>query len=231
MIPAFIIWLVKKYLLHSKKENKQYTIGSAVWKKTSPLLIWLMLVAITSMAQKQVYHYNVLYKGNNIGNMYLTQVQTGDALSIKVASNIQMNMLINVRVHVAEEASYKEDKLIYSTVYRKVNGKEKANRQTKYCNGSYEIVTEGKKDTLNKTAINYNLVRLYCKEPFNIKEVYSDAFQQFLTIEALGDHKYKLALPDNNYNVYHYQNGICNRVDVHNTFYTVQMQLAQNSIF
>lgn len=231
MIPAFLIWLLKKYLLHPKKDNKQYAVGTAAWKKTVSLLIWLMLVTIPSMAQQQLYHYTVLYKGNNIGNMYLTQVQTGDTLSIKVTFNIQMNMLMGLRIHVAEEASYKENKLIFSSVYRKVNGKEKANRQTKYCNGCYEIIAEGKRDTLNKTSINYNLARLYCKEPVNIKEVYSDAFQQFITIDTLGDHKYKLTLPDGNYNVYYYENGICNKVDVHNTFYIVQMQLAQNSIF
>lgn len=231
MIPAFIIWLVKKYLLHTKKDNKQYTTGGVARRKTISLLIPFLLFAIPPMAQQQVYHYQVLYKGNNIGDMHLTQRQTGNQLSIKVASNIQMKMLMSVNVQVAEEASYKEDTLIYSSVYRKVNGKEKANRQTKFCNGCYEIVTEGKKGTLNKTAIYYNLVRLYRKEPVNITEVYSDAFQQFLNIEALGDHQYKLVLPDGNYNVYYYQNGICTKVDVHNTFYTVQMQLAQNSIF
>jgi hypothetical protein len=160
--------------------------------------------------------------------MYLTQFQTGDDLNIKMTSNIRMKMLMSVSVYVAEEASYKKDKLIYSMVYRKVNGKEKANRQTKFRDGSYEIVAEGKKNTVDKTGIYNNLARLYRKEPVNIKEVYSDAFQQFFTLEALGDHRYRLALPDGNYNVYHYQNGICNKVDVHSTFFTVQMQLAQD---
>jgi hypothetical protein len=159
MIPAFIIWLLKKYLLHAKRDNQHYTLTSINRKKTIKLLSLLLLFSIPSLAQQ--YQYNVLYKGNNIGNMYLTQMQTGDELSIKLTSNIQMNMLMSVTVYVAEEASYKEDKLIYSTVYRKVNGKQKANRQTKYCNGCYEIVAEGKKDTLNKTSINYNLARLY----------------------------------------------------------------------
>lgn len=225
MIPAFIIWLVKKYLLHAKKDNnQQYMLTSISRKKIIKLLSLLLLFSIPSTAQQ--YHYNVLYRGNNIGNMYLTQIQTGNELSIKLTTNIQMNMLMSVSVYDAEEALYKEDKLIYSTVYRKVNGKQKANRQTKYCNGCYEIITEGKKGKLNKTSINYNLARLYCKEPVNITEVYSDAFQQFLNIEVLAAHKYKLALPDGNYNVYYYKNGICNKVEVHHTFYTVEIQLA-----
>src|SRR6478609_11834234 len=212
MIPAFIIWLVNKYLLHSKKDNNQQSMLKPInRKKIIKLLSLILLFSIPSKAQQ--YHYNVLYKGNNIGNMYLAQIQTGDELSIKLTSNIQMNVLMSVSMYVAEESLYKEDKLIYSTVDRKVNGKQKANRQTKYCNGSYEIFTEGKKGKLNKTGINYNLARLYCKEPVNITEVYSDAFQQFLNIEVLGAHKYKLALPDGNYNVYYFKNGICNKVE------------------
>lgn len=231
MIPAFIVWLINKYLRHGKKSNQQPIVEANKNRKATTLLIMFILFAVVCMAQQQDYHYNVLYKGNNIGSMYLSQTQTGNELLIKITSNIQMYMLMNISVNVSEEASYKEDKLMYSSVYRKVNGKEKLNRQTKYCNGCYKIIAEGKKDSLNKTVINYNLSRLYCKEPIDITEVYSDAFQQFLNIEMVGTHQYKLNLPDGNYNMYYYENGICNKVEVHNTFYTIQMQLVQNSIF
>src|SRR5690242_2387684 len=101
-----------------------------------------------------------------------------------------MRMLASIKVSVSEQASYKQDKLTYSSVYRKVNGKEKINRQTKYCDNCYEIFTEGKKGSLSHTAIHYNLIKLYCKEPEGITQVYSDAYQQFLGIKAMGAHKY-----------------------------------------
>lgn len=36
--------------------------------------------------------------------------------------------------------------------------------------GCYEIITKSKKGNPNKTNINYNFARLYCKEPVNITE-------------------------------------------------------------
>ena len=225
MIPTLIIWLVKRYLLHSKKRQERNHINAL--SKTIRLYILFVLFAIPSIAQQQVHHYTVLYKGKNVGTMCLNQMQTGDALLVKITSNVYMHMLMSIKVNVAEEASYHQDKLMYSSVYREVNGKQKANRQTKYSNGYYEIVTEGKKTVLNQTGINYNLVRLYCKEPVNITQVYSDAFQQFLKLKALSTHKYRLELPDGNYNLYYFQNGLCNRVEVHNTFNTIQMQLVE----
>lgn len=225
MIPTLIIWLVKKYLLHSKNKRQPNRVNAV--GKTIRLFIFFVLFAIPSMAQQQAHRYAVLYKGKNVGTMYLTQIQTGDALLVKITSQVQMQMLMSIKVNVTEEASYHQDKLIYSSVYREVNGKQKANRQTKYCNGCYEITTEGKKTVLKKAGINYNLVRLYCKEPVNITQVYSDAFQQFLNLKAVDAHTYKLELPDGNYNVYHFKNGICNRVEVHSAFYTIQMQLVE----
>src|SRR4051812_33047058 len=156
MIPAFIVWLIKKYLRQGKKCNRAQFVKANTNRKATTLLIMFILFAIASLAQQQDYHYYVLYKGNNIGNMYLSEKQTGNELSIKITSNIQMNMLISISVNVLEEASYKEDKLMYSSVHRQANGKEKLNRQTKYSNGCYEIIAEGKKDSLNQAAINYN---------------------------------------------------------------------------
>jgi len=34
-------------------------------------------------------------------------------------------------------------------------------------------------------------------------------------------------LPDGNYNYYSFQNGICNKVEVHHTFYTIQITLKE----
>ena len=225
MIPTLIIWLIKKYLLNSKK-NKQHKHITALTKTIIPVILFV-LFAIPAIAQRQAHRYIVLYRGKNVGAMYLTQIQSGDELSLKVTSNIQMHMLMSIKVNVAEESSYKQDKLMSSSVYREVNGKQKANRQTRYCNGCYEIITEGKRSVLNKTSIQYNLVKLYCREPIGFTQVYSDAVQQFLNLKALSAHKYKLELPDGNYNVYSYQNGICSKVEVHNTFYTIQMQLVE----
>ena len=73
--------------------------------------------------------------------------------------------------------------------------------------------------------ISYNMLSLYSKEPVNISTVYSDNFEKFLSIQKLDTHKYRITLPDDNYNIYHYIDGVLNRVEVHHTFYTVNFVL------
>ena len=65
---------------------------------------------------------------------------------------------------------------------------------------------------------------LYFQEPFNKQIVYSDNFQQFLTIEQVDLHRYKIVLPDGNYNYYTFTDGLCSTVELHHSFYTVYLQ-------
>ena len=73
--------------------------------------------------------------------------------------------------------------------------------------------------------IDYNLSMLYTKEPFNKQLIYSDNFQQFLNVEQIAPHRYKIALPDGNYNYYTFKDGICNTAELHHSFYTIYVQL------
>lgn len=67
---------------------------------------------------------------------------------------------------------------------------------------------------------------LYCREPDDQAQVYSDNFQQFLQVKQVSPHVYRIDLPDGNYNFYSYTNGICSKVDIHHSLYTIQIQLA-----
>ena len=64
---------------------------------------------------------------------------------------------MTVKVNVAEESFYIKDRLMHSSVLRKVNGKQKANKQTDYSNNIYKLTSEGKTSMLNEGMISYNL--------------------------------------------------------------------------
>ncbi len=189
------------------------------------MFIVLPMFSFALQAQVQTREYNVSYKGDNVGNMQLYQNKTGENVYMKMVSNVQMNFIINIKVNTEEESLFQSGKLIYSNVSRKVNGKEKLNKQTKATGDTYQTSSDGKPGPINNKLIDYNFNLLYCIEPVNIQIVYSDNFQQFLQIQKVS--KYKIELPDGNYNYYSFQNGICNKVEVHHTFYTIQITLKE----
>ncbi len=144
---------------------------------------------------------------------------------MKMTSNVQMRFIVNINVQSEEEATFKNGVLVYSKNCRKVNGKQKVNNETRAAGGIYKTVCDNRTGCIHQKQIDYNFLMLYMHEPVNIRTVYSDNFQQFLTIEKTGEHVYKVVLPDGNYNCYFFKDGICNKVEIHHSFYTINMLL------
>jgi hypothetical protein len=176
-------------------------------------------------AQKVSLEYDILKKGDKIGLMKLTSQKEGNNFLIKMDSNVEINLLSSIVIQMHEEALYHKDKLIYSTGKRVVNGNIKADIQTKSSDNFYYLINKGKTSTLQVSTISNNLLLMYFKEPVNTEEVYSDTFQKFLKINHIQPHQIKLNLPTGDFNEYFFRNGVCNKVIIHSTFYTIEMQL------
>lgn len=183
-----------------------------------------MLVTQLVFAQQKTLQYNVLNRGNSVGTMQYTQQKNGNKVTHKVTSDVQMRLLVNVKINVQEVSHFVSGKLVSSAVKRYQNDKEKVNKETKEGSGGYITGDDGK--LITKRPIVFNVMMLYEKEPVKVDEVYSDNFQQFLKIEPLGNHAYKMKLPEgNNYNIYTYNKGVCSKVEVFNGMYNVEMIL------
>ena len=212
-------------IMHKKPDKAKPSVKESI--KDKAIFIVLLLFSISLHAQVQTREYNVSYKGDNVGKMEFYQNTTGDNVYMKMVSNVEMNFIVNIKVNTEEESFFQNGKLIYSNVSRKVNGKEKINNQTKAFGDTYQTSSDGKPGSINNKLIDYNLILLYCNEPVNVQIVYSDNFQQLLHIQKVSEHKYKIDLPDGNYNYYSFLNGICSNVEVHHTFYTIQITLKE----
>ncbi len=226
MIPALLIWLFKKYLAPALKNKHTTPLTFTMPLKKAATLLALLYFSSALMAQEQITKYNVLHSGKIVGHMDLYQKHEGDDLSLKMISQVKMRFIMSVQVDIHEESTFQKGKLISSSIYRKVNGKEKANRQTRACGDCYQAVTDGKGKQLDQKFIGANLMLLYCREPDNNAQIYCDNFQQFLQVKQVSPHVYRIDLPDGNYNFYSYTNGVCSKVDIHHSLYTIQIQLA-----
>lgn len=226
MLAAFIIWLFKKYAIPAINRRKNNEVLKAVSLKSAAVLILIIGMAAPLHAQEQVTKYNVMHSGKVVGHLDFYQKRTGDDFYLKMISEVKMKFIFSINVDCNEESLFQNGKLVSSHVLRKVNGKQKADRQTKATGNIYQTIAEGKSKALNQKAINTNLMLLYCHEPVNNAQVYSDNFQQFLKVQQTAPHVYRIDLPDGNYNYYSYTNGICSKVDIHHSLYTIQIQLA-----
>jgi len=230
MIPVLIIWLIKHYRENNK--GKMAGVAPKIAKKYLPfvaailLLIILLIFSTNSYSQNKKFNYQIIRNGDKVGSLLFSETSTGDLDYLKMESDVKTRLIFTFTAHASEEAVYNNGILLRSSIYRRLNGTEKANKQHEATGNRQYLIRTGKTSEFTKTyPITYNMLSLYSKEPENISKVYSDNFQTFLAIEKAASHKYKITLPDGNYNYYYYKNGILNLVEVHHSFYSANIIL------
>ena len=187
------------------------------------LPIILTMFVLAGFSQTRAVNFHIIRNENKIGTVSFSESISGDTDSLKMESNVKTRFIFTFIGYVLESATFKNGVLSQSSLYRKFNGDEKVNKQHRSANSQY-IITKGKNSIVMKDyPITYNMLCLYSKEPVNVSKVYSDNFEKFLSIQKMEAHKYKITLPDDNYNIYSYVDGVLNLVEVHHTFYTVSL--------
>jgi len=226
MIPVIIIWLIRRYREKNKRRNvpilpknsKKYLCSVSV-------VLFLILLSVKSHSQNKALTYQIVRNGNMVGTLRFSETSTGDMDHLKMESDVKTRFVFTFTAHSNEEAVYHNGVLLHSSIYRKLNGTEKANKQHQAGNQQY-IIHAGERTEITKNyPITYNMLSLYSKEPENISQVYSDNFQRFLAIQKTDQHRYKITLPDGNYNYYYYKNGVLNLVEVHHSLYSANIVL------
>lgn len=231
MIPALIFWLIKNY----RKERSFKRLFRIILLKIKPalfkiasliLFILLVVFATSAIAQTKSLNYMIMRGTDIVGGIHYTETNNSGMKQMEMESEVKGRILfIRYSGSAKEEAIYQNGVLSRSSIYRKLNGKEKANKQHLALNNRYLIRSGESSETIGIYPITYNMLSLYSSEPVNIDKVYSDNFQRFVDIIKLDSHKYKINLPDGNTNYYYYQNGELMLVEVHSTWYTVTIVL------
>ena len=225
LITSLIIKTPRSYCLHTSPYTKETPACRGQIKKVSLLILSLLFFSFILNAQLQKTEYTITFRGDSVGNMQFYKNEAGSNLYLKAVSNVSIRFLVNVNVQLEEISNFQSGRLMYSSVSRIVNGKEKSAKQTKAAGNIYEATSFGKPVPSTDKRIDYNLNMLYCKEPFDKQVIYSDNFQQFLRVEQVAPHRYKIVLPDGNYNYYTFQDGICQVAEIRHPFYTIFIRL------
>lgn len=228
MFPILIIWLIRRYQNQKKSTHElratQKSKGSFLCLGTS-FLVFALLVSLQGNAQNRSLTYQIVRNGSKVGTLHFSETNSAGMDFLKMESDVKTRFIFSFIAHANEEAVYENGVLLRSSIYRRLNGTEKANKQHQADNKRYIIHKGSSTEVTNIYPITYNMLSLYSKEPGAIGKVYSDNFETFLAIQQPEPHKYKITLPDGNYNYYYYKNGILSKIEVHHSFYSANIIL------
>jgi len=196
-------------------------------KRKCLYLFLFLLVSFTSVEHKpdpiEVMQFDIIKKSKVIGFIDLQKINSIETTTYRVSSEVNTKILLDFKAKSNETYVFRNDTLIYSSIYRTINEKVKVNQSLSYKKGSYLLKQKKGNHLLNKGVIKFNLIQMYIEEPVNIQQVYCDKLNLYLPIKKIDSNRYKIRFPNRSYNIFNYENGKCVLVEAVGSFYKVKV--------
>jgi len=185
-------------------------------KKTFLLKIgFLLLIGLYAFACRasETYTYSILHDNKPIGTIRCEKKQNRDTIEYQFVSQVNMRFIFSLQIEDRIRVSFTGQQLWKASVYRTVNGKVKVDNQTLRIGNQYQVKRAGDKPDWIPGPLAYSTVCLYFEEPLQKAKVFSEKFQQLISLKALGNSSYQLNLPNGRKTVYKYHKGQCQFVE------------------
>lgn len=225
MLIMLLIYGYKKVF----KKSHSFEIATVLKKLIFKIkyIIPFFLLANTSIINEttevEKISFNIIKKNSRIGYIDIEKTSLNKITTYTLDSEVKVKVVFNFSAIGREKSIYKDDTLIFSSIYRKLNNKVKLNQSLFFVNGKYLLKKKNKKEEINIDVINSNLVTLFFYEPVGIQEIYSDKYKKMVKITPIGNSRYKVVLPNKSTSIYHYEEGKCTMVDVVGSFFKVKL--------
>jgi len=190
-------------------------------------LVMIFFITPGAIAQNKLLNYNIMLGNSKIGSINMSKHDSLNLSFIKTSCQAQKRLIFLYTLTEKQEAFFEKGMLVSSHVFRKVNSSVKVDQYTQFSQNYYTVRKGKTSQKVMVKGIFSNQSTLYFAEPVDMKQVYSDVYAAFLNIEKVSDGVYKLILPDGNVNYYYYTNGVCSKVHIERTLFTVEFILVK----
>ena len=192
-------------------------------KYVFPFLLLSMSYSGNDTIKEERIAFEIINKDKPVGYIIVEKQTNSGMISYKVNSEVETRLVFSFKAIGKEHSIYRNDTLIFSSVYRKLNNKVKINQTLKLSKGIYAATNGKHKSNLDVGVITCNLVMLFFEEPTNRDKVYCDKLKTNLNIIKVNTGVYKVLFPNGSYTVYHYKKGLISHMDAVGSFYKVRL--------
>jgi hypothetical protein len=181
-----------------------------------------------SFAQERKLNYDVIRNGSVIGNIIFTELNSGQKKFLSFVSSIKTSFIFSFCDQTTETSLFENEILVHASLNQKQTGSGRTSTTVETSGNAYKVIDGNTSKIIYINPIYYNTLLLYLKPPENINKVYSQKFQKLLEIKKVAENKFMLILPDGTHNYYTYNSGLCDRVDIERSFFTVHFVLRKS---
>ena len=199
--------------------------------------LFLLVLALSSweragVDKTTIREFDVYFGSRHVGFLKLSETRYPEETLITIRSEIETRLIFRYAVEGDETYRYRNDTLVSSRLFRKVNDRVKLDHTIIRNEDGYHMLGPDMDRKLKTGGVRMNLTRLFLEEPRGQYRVFSDRFGQWVPVEKLGVHQYKIPFPNGSASIFTYENGRCISVVNTGSFYEVHLvpQAAKSSV-
>lgn len=194
-----------------------------------PFLLLSMLNSNNELNNSENKIFDIVNKKGSVGFIEIERIVNDNTTTYNINSQVETRILLRFKAKGKEKAVFRNDTLIFSSIYRKLNNKVKVNQIITLEDKSYFVNTNKNIEQLNINVIKCSLVMLYFEEPKGVDKVYCEKLKTFLNIVPMKNGTYKVNFSNGSYNIFHYVRGNCTMVEAVGSFYNVKLVLRKKT--
>ncbi len=180
----------------------------------------------TGILKAQTLKYKVVWRGDSVGLIEAYRYDSIGFLVYRIISKIEFRFLGRRTIEMDFESIYSNGSLIRAKSRYSRDSKLRNFSHINFDGSGYRITIDGKlRDRIEKYRISCSIASIYHNEPFGVSEILSERYGEMSTVKAVKPGHYNVKKPDGRYNIYIFENGICQLVVVDNFFATFYFEL------
>lgn len=158
-------------------------------------------------------NYKVLRNQEEVGALAVSKSFTSGGVLYSLTSSVKINALITFHIRESIADEYENNQLIHSRHIREINDYTSVDRVLVKSGNQYYCEAEALPHLGN--SIMHSILSLYFQEPLHYRQIYSESFQQLVSIDKIKPGVYRLTLPNQKITDYYYENGWLWKVEGH----------------
>lgn len=175
----------------------------------SSLMFLLLLSSFKEVpSPRQRIDFRVKLAGTHVGTLVAEQWIDSEKTTYALQSKVKVDLLFVIGVEESITDVFENAQLIHSDHKRQVNQKLKAHNTLIRTGNTYFLKNKDLASKKMDHIIGATVLSIYFNEPYHGQKLYSQNFQQMLSIERIGEGRYKVALPNGNNTFFQYRRGM-----------------------
>ena len=188
------------------------------------LLSLVLLLSSVVDSGEEVYLYDILIKGNKVGELEARRTVQGTQVTYSNRSLTKARLLKSIEVLLVQEGVYVNGILQSAKSTTLINDHRHSHTEIRKNGSDYLVVTDDG-SFRQSGSIRYSAVKLMLDEPEAAEISFSEHEGEYHRLVRVDEHSYLKMSPDGKENIYHYRNGRLHSAKIDAGFYSFEIKL------